>query len=616
MHRTSRMLTVETLEKRRLLAQTPYAISQQRSGRCGDEIVHSQTPGVVYFVVAGAFSCGSNNGGPTIYRTDGTVEGTYRLDPVQLSNAISNPLEVADKVFFTTQSNAPGAGNFYQSDGSPDGAVRISNEATFWELNGDTYYAPRVFPPDTQNAQTELRRITANSDELVREIGNVGTHAKAGDVVLFTVWQHRTEERIREDGGVSRTTTTLGELWQTNGTPDGTFQLQSSDVNAAVGGEFTNGRAWFMMNENDLWGTWSTDGTEEGTFRLDIGDNSLGEKFGDYYLAEPPLEPFEDPGARTLRATDGISVFDLAELTESTRGIEFVPGRVWRHMPRFNLGDQLFFDADRQLWKTDGMTAESVMELGSGIRNELRFRDEQFHGPQYHATERYFYFEQAEPAGLFRVDRVTGEATQLTDEPVTLRAGTGKIFVYHLDSDPSRDLLLADDSEVTLEFAELGVTLGRTLLELSDRKTLLFEGSSKLEGSGYWLTDGTKAGTYKVSETATTDKTDVAFSEESDFFQVGNFVIFDAAQPNELGDQANVFAFALRGPNALPGDVDGDDTVSFLDFLLLAEDFGSTEETDADINSDGKVDDTDLLLLKNNFGKSVPSFPQPNGTTT
>lgn len=590
LRRRTRQVTAERLESRRLLAQMPHAIVDY-GGRCGDEIVHSQTPGVAYFVLASPFTCGTSVGGPTIYRTDGSASGTYGLGPEGGQDSVSIPLEVGDDVYYSeTIWNAPGVGSFYRSDGTPNGAIRLSSEATAWEFKGDLYYVPHVFTPGSSDERrTELRRITEASNELVREIGNVSRFARAGQVVLFTV------DKSRGNGfsSVGR------ELWQTDGSTNGTIMLADRDSNAVVGGEFENGRAWFgMRDEHGVYRTWSTDGTKEGTFPLETEGGTLGVKFGAYYLVEPSA----NSGVRTLKATDGVSVNDLVELAKPSPG---------RSMLTFQLGDELYFDADGQLWKTDG-TAEgtqSLTELGSGVRHELRI-GEPFPGRQYHATERYFYFEQEEPVGLFRVNRSTGETTRIANEAITLRAGTGAMLVYRLDSNPSSDLVIWDDSDAPREFAELGVTMVQALLTLSDQETVLFQGSSELEGEGYWLTDGTARGTYKVSEFPVGDFVDAVLSEARDFFQVGNSIIFDAIHTNASGTdyEGKMFAFELNGPNSLAGDLDGNGTVEFSDFLQLAEALGGTNVVQADVDRDGGVTLEDFFLLKSNFGKSTKSY--------
>ena len=67
----------------------------------------------------------------------------------------------------------------------------------------------------------------------------------------------------------------------------------------------------------------------------------------------------------------------------------------------------------------------------------------------------------------------------------------------------------------------------------------------------------------------------------------------------------------------LSGDADGDGSVGFLDFLALANNFGSEGGfEDGDFNCSGSVDFQDFLALANSFGTSqaASSVPEPSST--
>ena len=69
-------------------------------------------------------------------------------------------------------------------------------------------------------------------------------------------------------------------------------------------------------------------------------------------------------------------------------------------------------------------------------------------------------------------------------------------------------------------------------------------------------------------------------------------------------------------PPSIPGDVDGDGTAGFSDFLLLSANFGQPGNyTDGDIDRGGTVDFGDFLILSANFGQSgaaAASVPEPS----
>ena len=69
--------------------------------------------------------------------------------------------------------------------------------------------------------------------------------------------------------------------------------------------------------------------------------------------------------------------------------------------------------------------------------------------------------------------------------------------------------------------------------------------------------------------------------------------------------------------SGIAGDIDGDGSVAFADFLILSNSFGQTVEagTLGDIDGDGSVAFADFLVLSNNFGQSAAAVavPEPTG---
>ena len=67
------------------------------------------------------------------------------------------------------------------------------------------------------------------------------------------------------------------------------------------------------------------------------------------------------------------------------------------------------------------------------------------------------------------------------------------------------------------------------------------------------------------------------------------------------------FTTGAGGGQTLPGDIDGDGTVQFPDFVILANNFGKTvpANTLGDLDGDGIVQFPDFVILANNFGKTL-----------
>ncbi len=70
--------------------------------------------------------------------------------------------------------------------------------------------------------------------------------------------------------------------------------------------------------------------------------------------------------------------------------------------------------------------------------------------------------------------------------------------------------------------------------------------------------------------------------------------------------------------SGIQGDIDGNGTVEFADFLALSSTFGDVADpagSGADIDGNGAVDFADFLILSTNFGQSAAasSVPEPSG---
>lgn len=87
----------------------------------------------------------------------------------------------------------------------------------------------------------------------------------------------------------------------------------------------------------------------------------------------------------------------------------------------------------------------------------------------------------------------------------------------------------------------------------------------------------------------------------------------------EYGPLDAIIGGGCTPANALAGDLDGNGTVEFADFLVLAENFGQqvSAYSDGDVDCNGTVQFADFLTLAENFGKSVgaqaAAVPEPSG---
>lgn len=153
----------------------------------------------------------------------------------------------------------------------------------------------------------------------------------------------------------------------------------------------------------------------------------------------------------------------------------------------------------------------------------------------------------------------------------------------------------------------------------TDRSRLTFQ-AEQVGHNQSWL-PWQRFGDFQGSVAADFDAWDFAvFGESLDCNRDGVVDVNDmnCACGTGLGDSI------LDAINSLAGDLDGDGSVGFGDFLELSQNFGEAGEyTDGDLNCDGIVDFGDYLILSGNFGESggmnwlppiqLATIPEPAG---
>ena len=84
---------------------------------------------------------------------------------------------------------------------------------------------------------------------------------------------------------------------------------------------------------------------------------------------------------------------------------------------------------------------------------------------------------------------------------------------------------------------------------------------------------------------------------------------------NDEGSVLSIDLVEATGTEAsappLVGDINGDGSVGFPDFLILSANFGQSVDpgTNGDIDGDGMVGFPDFLALSANFGATAPAAP-------
>ena len=282
--RFERRLLHESLESRRLLAASPQLIHEDVPF-CRVEAQSSKSA-VAYISVTR--ECGINNGGPKLWRTDGTSEGTFDLGGAG-ADWVGSVFESGDDIFWTIgHSQDPGEGFLYRSDGSESSAVEISRESTLYEVNEHILFVPAL--------SNELRRITDNGSETLNRFESMTRIFVDGDVGIF--WANN-------------------QIWRTDGTAEGTQAVRELSFDATEFSfetrvhisELGLGGVIMVGKRNGVEEIWVTDGTAEGTRHLDTPHLPTTYTVGGLHLLWPT-----DEQDLTLRVTDGDTITTIAEL--------------------------------------------------------------------------------------------------------------------------------------------------------------------------------------------------------------------------------------------------------------------------------------------------------------
>lgn len=268
---------------------------------------------------------GSQPGRTELWRSDGTVAGTFRvLGDRDMKNRPAQSMADVDGTLYFTLNNFHDRHDLWRSNGKPDGTYRVAT-------------------PNLTDRPSRIDQITG-----------------VGSVAYFVA-----------DDGIHGL-----ELWRSDGTKTGTYMVKDTvpglaDSNATKLTAF-NGRLFFVLDDG-VHGTelWRSDGTAAGTYMVkDIKAGPEGSEpeqltvFNNrlYFTAKDGIH------GRELWKSDGTSA-GTAILKDilpggSTNPLELTPGRDWLYFVASD--DETVY----QPWKTDG-TAEGTQRIANLNYNEF-----------------------------------------------------------------------------------------------------------------------------------------------------------------------------------------------------------------------------------------------------
>jgi ELWxxDGT repeat protein len=486
--------------------------------------------------------------GSEIWSTDGTIAGTRRLSdvcPGACGSALALPTVSGSVAWFAMvakQGDPPL--ELWRSDGTLQGTRRFARLDTTSSINHLSLVAMegRVFFSAADDYGIELWTSdgTPEGTGLVKDIGRLDPGSSTmdltpvGEALYFNACPERLgESLLYRSGGTADTTVALfegsfssqcrfaeaestrrlvsidgkvffvekGQLWVTDGSAGGTFQLTPDDDESGIRGMALiehQGRVYFPFTIRGVTEIWSSDGTPAGTAKvLELPEESGGilhmVSFGSeiFFTAIDArwgdLHAWRSDGtaAGTRRLSDvGIALH--------SKDVQFV-----------RLGSTVFFTGSR-LWRTDG-TPQGTMMLGN--LDDGSFDDEITDLRVFNGA---LYFFASAPEGkraLWRSDGTTQGTVLLKNflpddvhpqEPGHLTTFQGRLFFAADDGVHGRELWTSDGTAggtflVKDIFPGPGSSRPSDFAEAGGR--LFFAADDGHNGRELWKSDGTEAGT-------------------------------------------------------------------------------------------------------------------------
>ena len=422
---------------------------------------HFTAAGSSLFFVATGLTTGAE-----LWKSDGTSAGTGLLKDINGATASSDPrqgVRIGSSLVFVANDGLSG-NELWRSDGTASGTVRIKD----------------ILPGLGSSDPAELTVV--------------------GSTVYFTA----------DDGASGR------ELWRTDGTEAGTYVVKDILPGAAASspGYLTvvGSTLFFSANDGQTgYELWKSDGTAAGTVRVkDVrpGANS-----------SQPTNLTAVGSAVFFAAHDGVAGMELWKSDGTDAGTVLVkdikPGTGGSLPTNLTaVGATLYFGAYEgtaglELWKSDGTAAGTVRvkDINPGASNS---------DPQWlTAVGSTLFFTAADPVNgsqVWRTDGTDAGTVRLTSlhDPFQLTTVGSTLLFWGRSDDTGWELWKSDGTSsgtVLVKDINPGVagSVGSEIQwqpgnRLVVGSTLYFHADDGVHGAEIWKTDGTTAGTVRVTD--------------------------------------------------------------------------------------------------------------------
>lgn len=481
-----------------VLAATPYLVKDinLKTAPVSSNAVFLATIGSTTY-----FAADDGMHGKELWKTDGTEAGTVMVKdiaPGGASGADVNEAAVAGNLLVFVGTDDGGPPQLWSSDGTAAGTKRLTDRrGSFARPIGTAGGIVYFLYISTTQYHVELWRTdgTADGTGMVDDLGQDSLIA-LGTIGQSMVLYRKTPERAG--------------VFITDESGHGMRFVVSS---APPHWEFYNGISlddaliYSAQETGDTYGIYRTDGSPEGTRLLRSGFGPRSDYIGEPKVRAGKLVFFmatDGTGQRSLWRTDGTDVGTFA-----------LTAPLAKYMSLTVLGSSVFFFADttsyeagpKQLWKSDGTAA------GTG-----RVDDQIYYNPwSFAAGNVCFFMGWAQDAGGSDLYRNDGTGTRLVRR-MSYPWGIGFSSLARGNSIIFTGWNAVNGSEPWIsDGTEAGTRLVKNVREDTSRSsspiglaerdgTLMFTAFDG-DANALWSTDGTAAGTVRVSSDGGTDGT-------------------------------------------------------------------------------------------------------------
>lgn len=501
------------------------------------------------------FAGNDGTNGNEVWISDGTTAGTVLLKDINAGSANSSPgkfITLGAKVLFTANDGTSGT-ELWATDGTAAGTAILkdissgsgsSSPSTLIILDGTT----AVFAASTTAEGTELWKTdgTTAGTQLVKDIRSGSSSSSPSDMTL-----------LGSSLFFSASTAASGrEPWISDGTTAGTVQL--ADLNSAATDGFYSGGTLAVVNSKVLFAgrnttsgyeLFSSDGTTGGTTILKDIESGSGHSFPRNFVKVGSRVVFSAESAATGRevyVSDGSSAGTslVSELNSGTGD-----GTDLGNAATLLDGSKLIFtgsqisSSEQQLYSWDDSALTLLTDLfpgaedvnppslstatGAGIALDVPSPADSFPGPGYLLTDGSVTGTQVHPGVLSGYTE--------SSAVIPMAELNSKLLFAASDGTHGMELWSTDGTDAgTTRLTDINPGLGSSVIPMAGfavlNGKLLFVAADATNGAELWATDGTSAGTALLKDI--NSGSSGAFSANTNsprrFYVIGSNVVFSA----------------------------------------------------------------------------------------